>query len=334
MNPVVNSAERPLSNPGIRAMKMDSESERLENQCENYEFSESEQGFNAQLLVRQDTLKKIRASKLDLKKETVFKMPSLINSMLSRKNEIFYFVSTSEMHVDIKDTSGSVYLPLITKQEITKNLEKLDPKIRSKISVVHLGAVKILLKSEFQEGIDSPIKMALIDNRINSRKDCILGAARGNLAYQKFMFTVYPKFGLSLQTKNLDKVLSFIHQFERKDLMNEGDKVFSITYLVGYALTNSHHSIDYKAKERIELDDIFQEIGKVEEKQFSELTPVENSWAINIAKNKPRINEQSSLGVRGNSLIIGEPSRRNTEKSLSELSDKIDEIKQQLKQIC
>lgn len=73
------------------------------------------------------------------------------------------------------------------------------------------------------------------------------------------MFSLYPKFGFSLDIKNLDRVLSFVHQFERENLMNSGDKVFSITYVVAYALTNSHHSIDYKNSEKIEIDDIFSE---------------------------------------------------------------------------
>ena len=136
--------------------------------------------------------------------------------------------------------------PLSLKDEINRNLQKIDSRIRATINVVHIGAIKILLKAEFKEGIDSPIKMALIDNRINDRSDCILGAARGNLAYQKFMFTVYPKYAFSKDTKNIDQVLSFVHQFERENLMNPGDKVFRITYLVVYALTNSHHSIDYR----------------------------------------------------------------------------------------
>ncbi|GJX47704.1 reverse transcriptase domain-containing protein [Tanacetum coccineum] len=93
--------------------------------------------------------------------------------------------------------------------------------------------------------------MAILDNRIESRKDCILGIARGNLAYSRFMFTVYPQYGISLDSKDLDQVLAFVHEFERSDLMKPGNKVFSITYLVAYALTSSHHIIDYKKKEYI-----------------------------------------------------------------------------------
>lgn len=46
--------------------------------------------------------------------------------------------------------------------------------------------------------------MALLDNRINDRKDCIFGIVKGNLVYGKFKFSVYLKFGLSLQSINFD----------------------------------------------------------------------------------------------------------------------------------
>ncbi|GJT10287.1 reverse transcriptase domain-containing protein [Tanacetum coccineum] len=148
--------------------------------------------------------------------------------------------------------------------------------------------------------------MALLDNRIESRKDCILGIARGNLAYSRFMFTVYPQYGLSLDTKDLDQTLAFVHEFERSDLMKPGNKVFSITYLVAYALTSSHHSIDYKEKEYIEIDDLFNEIGSVEGSKFATIKPIDETWAIDIAKNKKLIGQKPSTQVKRNKLHIGE----------------------------
>ncbi|XP_074327879.1 uncharacterized protein LOC141665797 [Apium graveolens] len=168
--------------------------------------------------------------------------------------------------------------------------------------------------------------MALIDNRINDRRDCILGAARGNLAYQKFMFTVYPKFGFSLETKNIDQILSFVHDCERHNLMNAGDKVFSLTYIVAYALTNSHHSIDYKKNEYIELDDVFSEIGSVEENQFSDISPLDNSWAIDIAKNKPFLGQKPRMSFRGRTLEVGESSNTSNKELLHSMSRRVDDL--------
>ncbi|GJU64353.1 hypothetical protein Tco_1246188 [Tanacetum coccineum] len=251
-------------------------------------FSESRHGFDVSLMMKQDLLNKISKQKLLLNKEQAFKIPrsmGILNPLLKRKNEIYYFVNSKEMHVDISETTGAVYLPLITKDEINKSLSKINSKVKNKISCVHLGAVKILIKSEFRSGIDTPIKMALLDNRIESRKDCILGNCKGNLAYSRFMFTVYPQYGISLDTKDLDQTIAF----ERSDLMKPGNKVFSITYLVAYALTSSHHSIDYKEKEYIEIDDLFNEIGSVEGSKFATIKPIDETWAIDIAKNKKTI---------------------------------------------
>ncbi|GKE21727.1 reverse transcriptase domain-containing protein [Tanacetum coccineum] len=54
--------------------------------------------------------------------------------------------------------------------------------------------------------------MALLDNRIESRKDCILGIARGNLAYSRFMFTVYPQQqgGDSHNLPNMQELLTLL----------------------------------------------------------------------------------------------------------------------------
>lgn len=300
-------------------------------------FNESDKGFTGSLMINQATLKQVNKINLGLKVDDVFKT-SKLSTLLKRKNHIYYRVTTKEVHVDICDAQGTVYLPLITREELDNSLRHLKSEVRSKITTVHLGAVKILIKAGFQAGIDSPIKMALIDNRINDRKDCILGAARGNLCYQKFMFIVYPKFSISINTRNLNEVLSFVHQFERQDLMNPGDKVFSLTYLVGYALSNSAHSIDYKHSEYIELDRVFSEIGQIEEKQFSNLSPIDSSWAIDIAKNKQIMGKNPPSVVKGNTLHIGSSSttsvsKPNTEVSLLDISKKIDEFGNTLKSI-
>nr|WUF06572.1 movement protein [Angelica bushy stunt virus]WUF06593.1 movement protein [Angelica bushy stunt virus] len=301
-----------------------------------FESHENESGFSGNLLIEQSLLKKVLKQPFNIDSREVFKQPNKLIDFFKRKNHIYYHVSTKEFHVDSSETHGRVYLPLITREEINTSLSKIDSKIRSKINMIHFGAIKILLKAEFAAGIDYPIRMALLDNRINNRRDCVLGAAIGNLAYQNFMFTVYPKFGVSLRTKNFDQILSFVHQADNKDLMNSGDKVFSITYVVAYALTNSHHSIDYKHQEFITLDDIFSEIGSTVPKQFVNINNDNENWTIDIAKEKPRIGDLRR-SMSGTTLRIGEPSssivaprthrqqsNRFNETDLKRLSEKVD----------
>ncbi|XP_076930622.1 uncharacterized protein LOC143595518 [Bidens hawaiensis] len=125
--------------------------------------------------------------------------------------------------------------------------------------------------------------MAVADNRIINREDALIGAVQENLAYGKFMFTVYPKFALHRDSKDFDKTLSFIHQCERTNLMELGNKVFTIKYLISYAITNNAHSIEYKEKESITIEDIFSDIGTVEKSKFTEPSQLQENWAINIA---------------------------------------------------
>lgn len=336
----------------------ESSNKTFEENSEGTEYTfnkEDNNGSQGEIVIDQKKLGKIVKKQLELTPNQVFKLPSIISKALTRKNEIIYCINTREQSVDINDATGRVYLPLITKGEIKEKLSKVSADIRQKISMVHIGAIRILVKSQFAEGINSPFKMALVDDRINDRKDCILGAAQGNLAYGKFLFTVYPKFGLSLQNARLDRTLSLIHRFERKDLMNKGDHPFTITYLVGYALTNSHHSIDYKHKETIELEDIFSDLGQVNGKEFCKLPEMEQNWVMDITKGKKSIYDRTiPQRVVGNQLRIGEPTETqdirpkinpnylmlemqkktdNQEKSLVEISNSINDLKRHLSQM-
>nr|WNO44360.1 Movement protein [Dahlia mosaic virus] len=310
-----------------------------EDNSDNNQFifrNEDNMGYQADIMIHHDQLDKITKKNLSLSKDEVFQHSTwnFAKSILSRKNEIIYCISTQEMSVDISDASGTVYLPLLPKTEVNKRLSKLKPELRRKINTVHFGAIKILITAQFQNGIDTPIKMALIDNRIKSRKDCLLGAAKGNLCYGKFMFTVYPKFGVSLNTQRFDQILSFIHDFTRSDLMEKGDKIFSITYLTAYALTNSIHSVAYKHQQSIEIDDIFQELGNVQERPFCDITSTEEEWSINIDQKKPRIYDNPKQKIKGNTLTIGEGSSQFQEQLLRQMSSNVDNLRIKLEKIC
>ncbi|GJT96838.1 reverse transcriptase domain-containing protein [Tanacetum coccineum] len=182
--------------------------------------------------------------------------------------------------------------------DLKSMVKNFDPGIFA-YSFYSLNPVRIFQISheEGQNGTKTNTRWKEYEKLKPKAKDCILGIARGNLAYSRFMFTVYPQYGLSLDTKDLDQTLAFVHEFERSDLMKPGNKVFSITYLVAYALTSSHHSIDYKKKEYIEIDDLFTEIDqKMEEPETEpdsdEELPFKNE-KINKVKSEYRKGESS-----------------------------------------
>ncbi|ACB69769.1 movement protein [Eupatorium vein clearing virus] len=303
---------------------------------EEYIFSnENENGFIGTMTIHQDQLRKINQLQLSLKSDSIFSRSIL--DRLSRKNEIIYCVNTQEKSIDIKDVEGTVYLPLVTKQEIDNKLSKIKSSIAVKINTLHLGAVKILIKAHFREGINSPIKMALLDNRLIDREDSLIGAAKGNLAYGKFMFTVYPKYAINLNDRNLNRTLSFIHKFDRENFMEKGSLVFSVTYLIGYALTNSHHSIDYRTKPKIEIDQLFLDIGKVHEHNFCNIVEDDNSWVMNVHRNKPELGQPSqNLRIKGNNISIGNSSSGTipTQRQLLEqVAKNVDRLGNQLQYI-
>ena len=79
----------------------------------------------------------------------------------------------------------------------------------------------MIISATFSEGIDTPIDLALLDNRIVNKKEAILGIIRGNLKYQKLMFNIYQKIAYNLGDKYFDKTLSLIQDFKRKDFIEK-----------------------------------------------------------------------------------------------------------------
>ena len=104
----------------------------------------------------------------------------------------------------------------------------------------------MIISAMFREGIDTLIDLALLDNRIINKKEVILGIKRGNLKYQKLIFNIIPKIAYNLGDRDFDRTLSLIQDFKRHDFTREGNKAYSITYKIAYALSNTHH-IEYFA---------------------------------------------------------------------------------------
>ena len=46
---------------------------------------------------------------------------------------------------------------------------------------------------------------------------------------------------------------------------------FSLTYSINYALTNSHHSLEYSQKEEIEVDSLFKDITHIGKIPFQKI---------------------------------------------------------------
>jgi hypothetical protein len=71
---------------------------------------------------------------------------------------------------------------------------------------------------------------------------------------------------------------------------------FSITYKLGYSLTNSHHSMMFKPGDRISIDGIFKEIGQASSIPFQEVPPLQSIWAMNLTQ-QPLIGTPATLRI-------------------------------------
>ncbi|KAK4406427.1 putative enzymatic polyprotein [Sesamum angolense] len=85
----------------------------------------------------------------------------------------------------------------------------------------------------------------------------------GNLYARKLMFDIHPRIAYNLADQDFSRVLTLHQDFKRKDLMREGNRPYSITYRIAYALSNTHHSDLFLRKEYIEIPKIFKEFAKV-----------------------------------------------------------------------
>ncbi|KAL0291597.1 UNVERIFIED_CONTAM: movement protein [Sesamum calycinum] len=84
-----------------------------------------------------------------------------------------------------------------------------------------------------------------------------------NLYAGKLMFDIHPRIAYNLADQDFSRVLTLHQDFKRKDLMKEGNRPYSITYRIAYALSNTHHSDLFLRKEYIEIPRIFKEFAKV-----------------------------------------------------------------------
>lgn len=217
--------------------------------------------YSQEVQIERKQLKELeKKAEVDLKENEGISTSVLRKALtLFRENIVYLGRYINEIPIEIKESNGEVGLSLINTEKINQKINKLPKNKQSKINYIHIGAVQIILKSTYGN-IDTPIDLAVIDNRITSRNidEKIIGRISGNLKYSVMKFNINLQHGIPLITNSLDESIAIMYKFHRQDLMNEGDHPFSITYAVNYALTNSHHSITFINKNKIEIDQLFE----------------------------------------------------------------------------
>ncbi|CAN1156601.1 hypothetical protein LINPERPRIM_LOCUS20296 [Linum perenne] len=193
-----------------------------------------------------------------------FVTKSFLSKLFDRENIIKYGKMIGEVTIPFNQTNGNFLVQIINKEQIRKRLSKVKPEERTKIAYIHISTIQIIIKSTMKLGINAPIELEIRDDRILNQEESIITKGSGNLSCGIIKFDINLQQGISLTDENLDSSIVIKYELKRDDLMKENSKPFSVTYQINYVLTNSHHSLTFKDKEVITIEDLFKPIIHLE----------------------------------------------------------------------
>ncbi|CAN1336589.1 hypothetical protein LINPERPRIM_LOCUS37203 [Linum perenne] len=193
-----------------------------------------------------------------------FVTKSFLSKLFNRDNIIKYGKMIGEVAIPFNQENGNFLVQIINKEQIGKRLSKLKTEERKKIAYIHISTIQIIIKSTMKLGINAPIELEIRDDRLLDQDESIIAKGLGNLSCGIIKFDINLQQGLSLTDENLDSSIVIKYELKREDLMKENSKPFSVTYQINYALTNSHHSLTFRDKEVITIEDLFKPIIRLE----------------------------------------------------------------------
>ena len=158
--------------------------------------------FSQDLLIDSNLFKKIKIVDYSITKHLGYNRKLWEKLKLKSRKHIMYY-GLSLIEKALNSFIGK-------KKELLKRIAKFDEKERCKIAWIYIGSIQMIISATFREDIDTPIDLALLDNKITNKKEAILGIIRGNLKYQKLINDIYPKIAYNLGDKDFDKTLSLI----------------------------------------------------------------------------------------------------------------------------
>ncbi|CAN1269746.1 hypothetical protein LINPERPRIM_LOCUS13693 [Linum perenne] len=191
-----------------------------------------------------------------------FVTKSFLSKLFNRDNIIKYGKMIGEVAIPFNQANGNFLIQIINKEQIRKRVNKLKTEERIKIAYIHISTIQIIIKSTMKLGINAPIDLKIRDDRIINQEESIIAKGSGNLNCGIIKFDINLQQGLSLT--DLDSSIVIKYELKRDNLMKENSKPFSVTYQINYALTNSHHSLTFKDKEVITIEDLFKPIIHLE----------------------------------------------------------------------
>ncbi|XP_055810831.1 uncharacterized protein LOC129880696 [Solanum dulcamara] len=259
------------------------------------ETKEQVEEYKQDIFIDKRKLKQIQKEKFSLTNYSGFDVNILDRfGLRKRQHHLFYGLNIQERALEVSVTSNKIMIPLLSKKDIQDKLKKIKTEIQNTLGWIHIGAIQIIIKFTFREGLDTPIDLAIIDNSIINRKEACLEILRGNLQYGKIKFNVYPRISYHLLDKNFDKTLSLIQDFKRKDFFHKYNRPYSITYIISYAISNTHHSDCFVIKETIDYPHLFEEVSQIQMPNITQIQEIEDTPLDLDLQSKSLYNQQNS----------------------------------------
>ncbi|KAL0373911.1 UNVERIFIED_CONTAM: movement protein, partial [Sesamum radiatum] len=238
------------------------------NEGDRLQTSESLSEFFSRMTVSNKIIERIMCRDSNLSPNNGFRIGGIgrvLNQigLNQRRHHIIYKVSSGEFTIPMELTENVMEMQLIPKEEILEELSKLGEEASVTMKWIHIRTIEVVIKATFKEGIDSEIHLSIMDRTINNLRDGCLRTMIGNLYAGKLMFDIHPRIAYNLADQDFSRVLTLHQDFKRKDLIKEGNRPYSITYRIEYALSNTHHYDLFHRKEYIEIPKIFKKFAKV-----------------------------------------------------------------------
>lgn len=276
----------------------------------------------------------IERSDFSLTKENNFKSDIIAKArnFFSRENILKFGIMTGEIAIPTETTSGTAVISALDTKQIKERIKTFPEEKRKKIAFIHISTLQIILKSTFMAGVDLPLEISLQDARIKNPAQARIAEGSCNLKYKKVKFDINLQIGLSLKDKDLDRSIIFGYRLKNPDFMTKGNHPFTISYRINYALSNSHHSIEFKNKDRIYIDELFSPLVQLESPVLRQL---ERSNSI---MTNPRLESSiPALGMKPESSLAIRPPRKDFEsssdKEVAKLQEDIKNLSTQIRQI-
>ena len=171
----------------------------------------------------------IEKERLELEPKDIFQTSIIKDTIgkLKKKKNHYYVIKNLNFPIKINDAlCGTSEIKIFEEQTLQNELEKIN---NPEIEYIYLAGLEIIIKACFREGINTPLQIWVMDDRITSSlKSSLIGLILADLIYQKIKFVIQPNFCITTRELNKAAALKLCYKLNGIDMIPERmDKIFN-----------------------------------------------------------------------------------------------------------